>query len=664
MRKYLLIAFYLIFSYHIVAQDFKFGDYQFPTDFPEKYQADLKADFKKIMASYKGWEKSISKPDFTRFANTMVYGKDYLFTSGQVYLNWRDFEEYLTQVYEKLLTDEQRTKISAKVYILRNPNWEAFSLEDGSVFISIGALALLDNESQVAWIIAENGACSLLGLQRKAFVEQVQNGKKAPNPNWEYLINDPPYSKKHVVSSDSMAIKLMQSGGYTLQYVWNTVYRGLHVNGNLNLKKEQKKNKKSGLAPNVDWMDLLIAGDAGYSAQFDFLKKYFKDPDPEAPVGTAEVISKEKFDELKWYSRLESVYVPLIRADYNVAIRNGFKFYLLDASDEVFAWYTMEAIRRQMLFDPKGKNKGLLFEDFSAYLSKGKGVLSNIRPFLQDPELLKMVMKKDLLDSNQTAFNTYDEAFKYFSELYKSSSNPEFLLTRGLSMSEKSQERQDLLTTYLNSDGVLFRDFAQNAFKRSLEKAFLEQTNDVLVFENPVVIKSAKSGYYVDYKSMGTTQRKKSEASGKKWKKKYPAMQWYCAADAAFTNFGQTMIYQDYLGLGKFMDPAFNDTVVTLTPTFKKDFTSAKIQARTKFELLTAAPELFNLFKDNELHALLLVRNCCVVGGGKLMETSYCPTLDKGKYISNRELVGSAPAFGKLNFFMAKLPFGHTGGKK
>lgn len=74
--------------------------------------------------------------------------------SGYIYENKR-LEEYLTNIGNTLLPDNIKSEgITIKVRVLSEPSLNAFALINGKVYVHTGMLATIDNESQIAALLA------------------------------------------------------------------------------------------------------------------------------------------------------------------------------------------------------------------------------------------------------------------------------------------------------------------------------------------------------------------------------------------------------------------------------------------------------------------------------------------------------------------------------
>lgn len=86
-----------------------------------------------------------------REMNTVMMGR--LFASGKVLFN-DPLSNYAQKVLDTLLTREPSLRGKLRVYALRSAEANAFTSHDGKIFITTGFLANLENEAQLAYVLA------------------------------------------------------------------------------------------------------------------------------------------------------------------------------------------------------------------------------------------------------------------------------------------------------------------------------------------------------------------------------------------------------------------------------------------------------------------------------------------------------------------------------
>lgn len=107
---------------------------------PLQSSGDFPAD---LAAVLKGADKN-GKED--SFVLSMLEGGRVLYGTA--------LNDYVQQVADKLLADYPQLKSEMKFYILKSPLVNAYSLDNGVVFVNVGLLAQLSNEGELAFVLA------------------------------------------------------------------------------------------------------------------------------------------------------------------------------------------------------------------------------------------------------------------------------------------------------------------------------------------------------------------------------------------------------------------------------------------------------------------------------------------------------------------------------
>lgn len=155
MKKILLSALATLVWFAAKAQDFDHYEplvcsgkipSEFITPSTKKYKSDLKKmEGKEI--------RSREKKDRKRFALESNFLLDNLLQSGLVLFN-DPVSIYLNEVAAKLTEADKSLKKKINVYALRSPTVNAFATDRGTIFVTLGLLAQLENEAQLAFILS------------------------------------------------------------------------------------------------------------------------------------------------------------------------------------------------------------------------------------------------------------------------------------------------------------------------------------------------------------------------------------------------------------------------------------------------------------------------------------------------------------------------------
>ncbi|WP_273789304.1 M48 family metalloprotease [Bartonella sp. ML70XJBT] len=145
---------------------------------------------------------------------------------GGAYHNAK-LERFLAKIIRKLTIASHHSPQSYSVTILNSENVNAFALPNGSIYITRGMLALANDSSEVAAILAHEMAHiranhGILRLQKKAQLKKMTNRisphlfssmGKNHNPiyNKQQLAQ---FSRNQELEADSLALEMLQQAGY------------------------------------------------------------------------------------------------------------------------------------------------------------------------------------------------------------------------------------------------------------------------------------------------------------------------------------------------------------------------------------------------------------------------------------------------------------------
>lgn len=144
---------FLFLSLAAVGQDF--DNYQqikssgdLPRDFTKLTQQKVKEDINTLNDKSRGARKS--KEQYMLEANYLI---DELISSGKVLVN-DPLGNYVNKVADKLLAHDPDLRSQVQIYVVKSPVVNAFTFDKGIIFVNVGLLAQLENEAQLAFILA------------------------------------------------------------------------------------------------------------------------------------------------------------------------------------------------------------------------------------------------------------------------------------------------------------------------------------------------------------------------------------------------------------------------------------------------------------------------------------------------------------------------------
>lgn len=170
-----------LFVFNLFGQDF--DQYK-----PLECKGSIPKDYTTSSAEkYKLEAENIKESDVKRqegkarkqFALETNFALDDLLQSGLVLFN-DEVSNYLDEVMAKLLQySDAGIKNKVKVYALRSPSVNAFATDRGNIFVTVGLLAQLENEAQLAYILSHELVHAEKGHSLELFLESKNLSKKS-----------------------------------------------------------------------------------------------------------------------------------------------------------------------------------------------------------------------------------------------------------------------------------------------------------------------------------------------------------------------------------------------------------------------------------------------------------------------------------------------------
>ena len=225
MKTYILL-FPIVFSFFCLnAQDYTPLECQgeIPKEITTSSSKKYEREIERIQQNdYKQRERK-SRKQFALETNFVI---DELLQSGLVLFN-DPVTKYLEKVMQILLVNESgKLKKKIKIYTLRSPSVNAFATERGNIFVTLGLLAQLENEAQLAFILAHE----LVHVKEKhaleLFLEVKDLDRNASEDRFlkkatfdQKLITKNRYSKEKESEADDKGLELFLKTDYDVKTV-------------------------------------------------------------------------------------------------------------------------------------------------------------------------------------------------------------------------------------------------------------------------------------------------------------------------------------------------------------------------------------------------------------------------------------------------------------
>lgn len=213
MSKFIFIFFALFFTEILVAQQNYFAPLSakgvIPSDFTnytiEKIEAQEHNHSEEFLA--------LSKKNQRHFLKAVHHGIDDILRSGKV-LFGDTLTNYVNAVGQKILGDDESLK-HIRFYTLKTNVVNAFSTNQGIIFVSQGLVAQVKNEAQLAFVLAHELAHY---IERHVIVGFKENMDlmRSPKSISEKVKRYSIYSKDKEYEADRIGVALYNKAGYNL----------------------------------------------------------------------------------------------------------------------------------------------------------------------------------------------------------------------------------------------------------------------------------------------------------------------------------------------------------------------------------------------------------------------------------------------------------------
>ncbi len=602
MKYFIALLLPLFITFLSVAQQSIYSGYSFPDTIPSKYIFDVKKEYYKYSVNP---PEGVKQKEIERFAEIESYDKQDLFTSGYVYLNWQELESYVNKILQQILPDSLNSKKNIHIYITKDPESNAFAIHDGSLFLNIGLLADVVNEAGLAIILGHELTHYLYEDAKNDFLKSLKlYTKKNRNNNYSLGIKHAKYSRSLERRADSLGFILAENAGYDIFYgisnfmqfkeeekIESQIKKESHL---VNISKNSDKIKDS-LSPSLTD---LFSTHPDLADRISYLDKYIKSA--ERRKGKKDyIVDKELFLKFQETAKLENLNILLSQNDFKDCATNAFVYYLFDPTNPNYLYFLLESTRRAIYVDKKLKKQGFLSDNFVKF-KKGKSILHNLHVLIPDSIRYSKIKCLVLTDTAHIPFETYDEAFKYFSKLAIDNKINESLLTIALYYSDNDSLKSKYLKEYCAIDGVKQKDYATSLLNNSIYDDLSKNSKEIILLDNISFIEDHFYGLHdrlilAEQKSPAYIYVLKNMLS-----KYFPKYNLVELNKLSYDNFKAKMDYEQAISATTFcLKKEKKDT--TNTVYFKKEKTE---EEQKPVDLFILNPDYWNTFKKSGLKSI------------------------------------------------------------
>ena len=284
--------------------------------------------------------KKKTEKKFLLTSNILI---DNFFKSGRI-LFGDSVTNYINEVASKILEKDPELKKQLRFYTLKSSTPNAYSLHQGIILVTVGLIANLETESELAFILEHEISHFIKGHVLKGYHHNARiSKKKGSYKDMTYeerfeLVNR--YSRTYEYEADSLAIVRIINDGYYTPLCAERTLEMLHYSylpfhdSKLDKTFFNSKNfsiPMSFFKPKVD--DIKILED-----RKDIDDKYYTHPDIKKRINRVQHInqsyidtcsvnfrcSKTEFHKIRELARFESIRLDLLRRNYGDAIYNSY----------------------------------------------------------------------------------------------------------------------------------------------------------------------------------------------------------------------------------------------------------------------------------------------------------------------------------------------------
>jgi beta-barrel assembly-enhancing protease len=185
-----------------------------PVELTEGLREQIERDYHKLKSKHKSDKKGVKdKKQFLLFSK---FGMIQLMRSGHVLFN-DPLSKYLNEVMAKIIADNGK-KDKVKVFVIRSSIVNAFAFDDGLVFVTMGMLARLNSEAELAYLLCHE----FIHYSKKHAMDSYVEGKKIETARSRTLSTEDRtilksrYSKEIEKEADIKGLKLFLNTRYNL----------------------------------------------------------------------------------------------------------------------------------------------------------------------------------------------------------------------------------------------------------------------------------------------------------------------------------------------------------------------------------------------------------------------------------------------------------------
>lgn len=180
-----------------------------PEDFTKLTYNKLEDDLKEGRAELKKGQEKI-------FFEGTNYAIDEILHSGLV-IYGDDITNYISEIADHLLKNDNQLRSKLRFYTIKSNSSNAFSTDQGIVFVTTGLIAQLTSEAQLAYVLAHE-----ISHYTEKHVVATFDWKTRNNRQDSRIASLSQYSKEKEFDADKIGIRLYNEAGYSESEIFST----------------------------------------------------------------------------------------------------------------------------------------------------------------------------------------------------------------------------------------------------------------------------------------------------------------------------------------------------------------------------------------------------------------------------------------------------------
>ena len=226
MRFFLTICITCVIHF-LYAQDFeKFDHLKCEGDMPEDFKMALDDKFEDDMSSLEN--SNLKKKEVQEFAVLTNYYNHALLMSGSVVYG-DELSAMANQIIDKLLVNDKDLRDELRVYTVKSNHVNAYSTNQGVIYVTLGLYARVETEAQLAYVLAHEISHYKFKHVLESFENQLElNSKGGSYRNLdmeEKILSSYKYSRDAEFEADEEGFDIYVKAGYDI----DEIYSGFNV---------------------------------------------------------------------------------------------------------------------------------------------------------------------------------------------------------------------------------------------------------------------------------------------------------------------------------------------------------------------------------------------------------------------------------------------------